>query len=213
MKTAQRSKGSSIPAILVALLVILMPLSAMPGVTAAGENDCAIQERINWICRQGPDSPSSCAAEWKMPVFGVELNQLVALRDQYGGAKPLKDTSYKGNNYCSAGTAKLEFKCSIQDRINWICRQSPKDAAWDCSESCWLRSRWQGSLMNSRHDLLRKAFSVRHLAFSTKQKYSNLSVTAPPAAGSGTPRSFALRRIAQLSLLESSTPQTEQQAK
>lgn len=132
-------------ALIVCLFVALMPFSSFSSAAAgeesgAGVSGCTVQERINWICRQGSDALISCSAEWKMPQYASELNELALLREEYGSDKLLKDLDYKGDDYCpmqqdgeGKPAAPVEKKCTIQNRINWICSQSKDDEAWSCT--------------------------------------------------------------------------------
>ncbi|GEM_PF-6655925 len=136
-------------AFIVCLLVALMPFSFASAGGAAGSESgsgCTVQDRINWICRQGSDALSSCSAEWKMPEYSSELNELALLREGYGWDKLLKELDYKGDNYCPASDVQAPAapaeekqadsglkKCTVQDRINWICGQSKDDESWSCT--------------------------------------------------------------------------------
>ncbi|MBI3051778.1 hypothetical protein HYY74_04960 [Candidatus Woesearchaeota archaeon] len=95
------------------------------------QGSCTVQERINWICRQGKDSPISCTDEWASPRWSEELNALVMLREEKGGDKTLESISYKGDDFCTKGANS--GKCTIQQRINWICAQSKEDQHWSCA--------------------------------------------------------------------------------
>ncbi len=95
------------------------------------QGSCTVQERINWICRQGKDSPISCTDEWASPRWSEELNALVMLREEKGGDKTLGSISYKGDDFCTKGASS--GKCTIQQRINWICAQSKEDQHWSCA--------------------------------------------------------------------------------
>ncbi len=114
--------------ILVTIIIILSPLSSIP---VLAEDSCTLQEQINYICSLGPDSALSCSSEW--PQYGNELNELIVLREAYGGGKQLSETDYRGSCLKADSTTENKPGCTIQERINWICAQSEKDSASDCT--------------------------------------------------------------------------------
>ena len=114
--------------IFVALMVILAPISLSFGPETP--NVCTIQERINYICEQGKDSPSSCSAEYENSQYASELDQLIFLRSEYGGDSLLDPLNYKGQAYCGK---EPKNDCTVQGRINWICEQSPEDSENSCT--------------------------------------------------------------------------------